>query len=102
MNAHIANKDLGTDEELSELVARIRGFDFDNATPKENLALARALKVVAEDTVRRNTIAREMQEELRKKLSLAEVTSELSEVIQTMRPKRRWFWGKALPAWRQY
>lgn len=99
MNAHTANKELGTDAELSELVARIRGFDFDNATDKENLALTRALKVLADDIVQRHTKVREMQEELKRKLSLAEVTAELSDVIKTIQPKRAWSWGRRQKAW---
>lgn len=90
MNAQTINKELGTDAELAELVARIQGFDHANATTNENLALSRALKVLAADIVQRHTRVREMQEELHRKLQLAEVTSEMSEVLKSLKPKRRW------------
>ena len=99
MNVHVSNRDLGTDEELAELVNRIRGFDYGNATPKENLALARALKVLAEDVVQRRDKLVELQAELQRKLSLAEVTAEMGEVLRSLKPKRSWSWGKKERAW---
>ena len=47
------NADLGLDTDLIALVSKIRDFDYDNATPPESMALARALKVVADDIVDR-------------------------------------------------
>ena len=99
MNVHVSNRDLGTDEELAELVNRIRGFDYGNATPKENLALARALKVLAEDVLQRRDKVAELQAELERKLSLAEVTAEMGEVLRSLKPKRTWVWGKKERAW---
>jgi len=90
MNAHIANRDLGTDAELAELVARIKGFDYEHATNNENLALAKALKVLAEDIVQRQQKVQAMQDELKRKLQLAEVTAEMSAVLTSLKPKRWW------------
>jgi 7-keto-8-aminopelargonate synthetase-like enzyme len=99
MNVHVSNRELGTDEELSDLVNRIRAFDYGSATPKENLALARALKVMAEDVLQRRQKVTELQAELQRKLSLAEVTAEMGEVLKALRPKRTWMWGKKERAW---
>lgn len=84
--------ELGTDVELLNLVAKIRGFDFANATMTENHALTQALKLIAEDTTRRWDAVRQMQADLREKLAAASVAAELADVVNAMRepaPARR-------------
>lgn len=88
------NADLGSDEELLALVARVQGFDFDHVAPADGMALARALKIIALDTVRRHEQVRLMQTTLTDKIAIAEVAGELAGVIDVIRPtpaKRRWF-----------
>lgn len=87
-----AQAELGTDAELIALVNKIQGFDHDTATPVENLALAKALKIVALDIVAKHREAREMQQELKHKLAVAEVAGELAGVVRALTPaKRSWF-----------
>lgn len=86
--------ELGTDAELLALVAKIKGFDHDAATAPENLALAQALKIVAQDTVARWEQVREQQRTLSEKTAVASVVVELADVISTLRqssPRRGWF-----------
>jgi hypothetical protein len=86
------NTDLGTNTELQQLVDQIRSFDADYATPRENMALARALKIVAQDTVRRHEQAIALQARLEEHLAIAETAAELSGVIDVIRPRKRsWF-----------
>lgn len=94
------NADLGVDADLLTLVSKIKGFDYDTATPTESMALARALKLVADDVVARHTAIIAMQQTLAEKIALAEVAGELAGVIDIIRPararKRGWltFGGK--------
>lgn len=84
--------ELGTHTELLSLVEQIKSFDPDYATNGENLALARALKIVAQDIVRRHESVLALQARLREKLEVAEVAAELSGVIDVIRPRKRgWF-----------
>ncbi len=86
------NADLGSDEELLALVARVQSFDYELATPTDGMALARALKIIALDTVKRHEQVRTMQRTLGEKIAIAEVAGELAGVIDVIRPsKRRWF-----------
>lgn len=86
------NTELGTDTELMDLVSKIKGFDFEYATTRENMALTRALKVVAADIVQRHEQILQLQEQLEEKLAMASVTAELSGVIDVIRPRKRgWF-----------
>lgn len=86
------NADLGLDTDLIALVSKIKDFDYDNATPPESMALARALKVVADDIVERHTRVLTMQRTLADKIALAEVAGELAGVIDAIRPRKRgWF-----------
>jgi hypothetical protein len=83
---------LGTNTELLNLVAQIKSFDAEYATPVENIALARALKVVAQDIVDRHEQVTALQRKLEEHLAIAEVASELSGVIDVIRPRKRgWF-----------
>lgn len=88
------NRDLGTDTELRTLVSKIQGYDYDNATSDDHLALTRALKILAEDMVQRHATITAHELELKRKLSLAEVTSELDGVLKALHPpvkRRGWF-----------
>lgn len=95
-----ARTDLGTDAELLALVSKIKGFNYDGATAPENLALAQALKIVAQDTVARWEAVREQQRILADKIAIADVATELAGVVNTLKPepaaRRRWltFGGK--------
>lgn len=92
-----ARAELGTDAELIALVDKIKGFKHDDASPAENLALAQALKIVAQDIVLRHDEVREMQAQLAHKIAIAEVAGELAGVVSTLRPvtrKRGWFFRK--------
>lgn len=81
--------DLGTDIEIIELVNRIKGFNFDDATASELLSLSKALKVLADDTIARHQHARDLQSKLDHKLKLAAVIEEMSGVVETLRPVRK-------------
>jgi cysteine sulfinate desulfinase/cysteine desulfurase-like protein len=83
MSAH-TKTDMTSDNELLTLVEKIKGFRYDDATTAENFALARALKLVAEDIVRRHEEVRQMQERLREKLEVANIAAELSEVVSAL------------------
>jgi hypothetical protein len=88
----MATSELGTDTELMDLVSKIKGFDFDYATTRENMALSQALKVVAADIVQRHAQVVQLQQQLEEKLAMASVTAELSGVINIIRPRKRgWF-----------
>jgi len=90
MTHHTA--ELGTNVELQQLVDQIRAFDPEYATSGENMALARALKIVATDIVHRHEKAVALQRKLEEHLSVAEVAAELSGVIDVIRPRKRgWF-----------
>ena len=82
-------KDLGTDVELIELVNRIRGFDFDDATPTELLSLSKALRVLADDTIARHQHAGDLEIQLSQKLKLAAVIEEMHGVVETLKPVRK-------------
>lgn len=92
-----ANAELGSDVELMNLVNKIRGFDFDEAGPAENLALARALKLITEDTLRRHDDVRQMQIRMRERLAVAETASELAGVVNALNqpdpPRKRGLWS---------
>jgi hypothetical protein len=95
MNAH-TKTDMGSDNELLTLVEKIKGFRYDDATSAENFALARALKLVADDTVRRHEEVRQMQKRLQEKLAVANIAAELSEVVNALKapepaPRRGFF-----------
>jgi hypothetical protein len=86
------NADLGADADLLTLVSKIKGFDYEMASPTESMALARALKLVAEDIVTRHTAVLAMQKTLAEKIEMAEVAGELAGVIEIIRPRKRgWF-----------
>jgi hypothetical protein len=88
------NTDLGSETELLTLIARVQGFDYDNAAPSDSMALARALRIIAQDTIKRHEQVRTMQRTLADKIAIAEVAGELAGVIDIIRPtpaKRRWF-----------
>lgn len=82
-------RDLGTDAELLELVTRIKGFNFDDATVSELLSLSKALRVLADDTIARYENVKDLQSELSQKLKLAAVVEEMSGVVATLRPVRK-------------
>ena len=83
------NADLGVDADLLTLVSKIKGFDYETSTPNESMALARALKLVADDVVTRHTAVLAMQQELADKIALAEVAGELAGVLGVIRPRKR-------------
>lgn len=92
MTAHIrANNDLGCDE-LEDLVSRIRSFNYDAATPRDHLSLARALKALAADLSERYAALRVKEIELTNRLQNLEIASELNEVYSIIAPKKKgWF-----------
>lgn len=93
------NKELGTDAEIVELVQRIKGFSFEDASLNELMALSRALQVISEDIVRQQQENRALQAELTQKLSVTNVVAEMSGVVRAIRntkntPRSRWLpWG---------
>lgn len=91
-----ARAELGTDAELLNLVAKIKGFDHDNATPTENLALAQALKLVAQDIIARHEDVCAKQKVLADKIAIAEVAGELAGVVTALKPqpKRGWLFRR--------
>lgn len=92
MNAHIkANADLGCDE-LEELVGRIRNFNYDAATPREHLSLARALKALAADLSERYAALRVQEIELANRVQNLEIATELNEVYSIIAPKKKKGW----------
>ncbi len=94
MNQHVrANRELGANDDMSELVAKIRGFDHDTATPSDQLALARALKLLAEDIVTRQSNVAELEAKLTQRLALADVSFEMADVFKALNPlpKKRWW-----------
>ena len=97
MNKHV-NKDLGADDAIDQLVARIESFNYNDADNRDLSSLARAIKVLANDLAERHQAARDLQAELIRKTSIADVAGELAEVYRTITPsqpkKRGWFtWG---------
>ena len=87
-------RELGTDTELLDLVRHIKSFDHEYATPVESLALTKALKIVAADIIAQHERLADMRVQLEHKLALAEVTAELSGVINTIRPRKRGWFGR--------
>ena len=89
--------ELGTDTELLALVAKIQGFNHDTATNNESLALAKALKIIADDVVVRHEAVRRLQVQLSEKLAIASVAGELAGVLTALKPAplnvkpRRWY-----------
>lgn len=80
------NTDLGVGHELDALVAKIRKFDYDNATVGDCLSLARALKVLADDLCDRHEKALTVQRKLMHEKSINDVMSEISSVCKTIAP----------------
>ena len=89
---HPHNAELGTQSELLHLVEQIKSFDADYATPRENMALARALKVVALDIVRQHEEVTTLRARLEEHLTIAETAAELSGVIDVIRPRKKRGW----------
>ena len=94
MNKHI-NADLGADDSILQLVERIQAFNYRDADERDLSSLARAIKVLAKDLVDRHQAVREMQAELTRKTSIADIAGELNDVYRTITPsqpkKRKWF-----------
>jgi hypothetical protein len=90
------NADLtGSNVDIHALVEKIAAFDHDNATPDDQVALSRALALVAADVVRRHAVivAREMA--LNKRAHALSVTEHLTDVVACLkndRPARRRGW----------
>jgi hypothetical protein len=92
------NKELGTDAEIVELVQRIKQFNFDDANLNELMALSRALQVVSEDIIKQQQENRALQAELRQKIAVTNIVSEMSGVVRAIKntntPRSRWLpWG---------
>ena len=81
-----ANKDLGTENDMLDLIERIQGFAYDTATETDQLVLTRALKVLADDIIARHEKVRSMQADLSKKLKVADVVTEMNSVLHTITP----------------
>lgn len=76
---------LGTENELIALVNKIASFNYDNASPTESMALARALKVIADDVIERHAKVLSMQKRLEQQLAVVEVCGELAGVVTCLK-----------------
>lgn len=84
------NHDLGTDDEIAELVQRIKGFSFEEAGVSEMLAVARALRVLADDIITRHERAKQLEDTLKGRVQISEVVAEMSALITQQRPNKSW------------
>lgn len=75
----------GNDATFAELAEKIRGFSYDDASPTEQVELAGALKLLAQETVSRWETVRRMEDDLRSKLSMAKVREAMNDVIVVTR-----------------
>jgi hypothetical protein len=96
MTTYNHNSDLGSETELAELVQKVSHFDYDTATSSDHLALAKALRVLADDVLRRHADAVTLQGKLRDQLSsqiaVSEITQQISYVVKSMKPARKRWW----------
>jgi hypothetical protein len=76
-----------SDDTMLTLVQRIRGFNYENATPDDNAVLIKALKTVAHDTIARWEHVYELERLADARLKTVNVTRELSEVCETLHRK---------------
>jgi len=79
-------EELGSATRMGDLIEEICAFDYEYSTDKEQAALVRALRVVADDVVRRQKLLLEQEADLQWRLSTARIATELSGVIVTLRP----------------
>lgn len=84
------------DPDLMNLIQKIKGFDHDGAKPADCVALAQALKLVADDVLKRHEDVSRMQDELARKLVVAESCVELAGVVAAFKPEAR-SWRRYLP-----
>lgn len=75
-----------TTAEIISLVEKISGYDYGGATPAEQTALARAMKLVADDVTSRWKVVRALEIELTDKLQQAGVAVGLADVIESLKP----------------
>lgn len=75
-----------TTAEIISLVEKLSGYDYGGATPAEQTALARAMKLVADDVTSRWKVARALEIELTDKLQQAGVAVGLADVIESLKP----------------
>jgi hypothetical protein len=90
---------LKDEQTMLALVQRIQSFDYENATPDDNLVLVKALKTVAHDTVARWQHVHELQHLAEQRLGAITFSKELNEVCAVLgqKPSRtraltRWLW----------
>lgn len=75
------NTPFENDNPDAALVERIRGFTHDDASPAEQVQLCNMLKQLAEKTVDRYLVVVNLENELRTKLSMADIREKMSEVL---------------------
>jgi len=85
---------MALDPDMMNLIQKIQGFDHEAAKPADNVALAQALKLVAADVLARHAEVVKLQNELTRKIAVAEGCSVLAGVVATLKPQPR--------GWRRY
>ena len=83
------NQDLGSDNEIAALVARIQKFDFEDAAVTELATLTKALKIISDDIITRSERVRAFERELTNKLAIADIATEVSGIVKSIRPKKK-------------
>jgi hypothetical protein len=95
MNVHTPI--FGTEATFEELAERIRGFSHDDASVTEQGNMITACKLLAEETTLRWENVRRIEEELKSKLSMAQLREQMNDVLGIMpAPKKflNWSWPR--------
>ena len=99
LNADLGSN-LGSPTEMDDLIARVRSFAPQAASPTEDMALVKALSVIAADVIQRHEKVSKLQQELAEKIAVASVASELAGVLAALGPEpvtqtgRKWWFGR--------
>jgi hypothetical protein len=93
MNVHTPI--FGTEATFEELAERIRGFSHDDASVTEQGNMIEACRLLAEETTLRWDNVRHIEEELKSKLSMAQLREQMRDVLGvTPRRKFNWSWPR--------
>jgi hypothetical protein len=88
LNAELGDN-LGSEDELMQLVGKVRALSSTAIHPSQHDAVAAALRVIAKDVVRQHDEVVALRDSLRAKLATAHMHEELSGVLDSIKPTKK-------------
>jgi hypothetical protein len=94
--AHLLNAELGSDATISELVQRLENFNWNTCALTDAGKVIQAVRLLAEDNVRRHKLIVERERALAEREHLADILDKVEQTVAISNPsitrKPKYFW----------